>query len=58
MQRITIGVGLCVLALSSSGVAQDSGWQAFELNDIAAASRWANQALAQDAAHPPNSRPR
>ena len=51
MQRITIGVGLCVLALSSPSVAQDSGWQAFELNDIAAASRWANQALAQDVAN-------
>ncbi len=51
MRRITIGVGLCVLALANSGVAQDAGWQAFELNDIAAASRRANQALAQDAAN-------
>ena len=51
MQRITIGVGLCVLVLSSPSVAQDSGWQAFELNDIAAASRWANRALAQDVAN-------
>ena len=30
---------------------QDSGWQAFEQNDIAAAHEWANQALAQDAAN-------
>ncbi|MFP6573289.1 MAG: retropepsin-like aspartic protease [Vicinamibacterales bacterium] len=51
MHRITSSVGFCVLALTSSAVAQDSGWQAFERNDVAAASTWADQALAQDAAN-------
>ena len=51
MHRITSGVGFCVLALTSSAVAQDSGWQAFERNDMAAASTWANQVLVQDAAN-------
>ena len=51
LRRITIFVGLCVLALASSGVAQEVGWHAFEQNDIAAASRWADESLAQDAAN-------
>ena len=51
MHRITSGVGFCVLVLTSSAVAQNSGWQAFERNDMAAASTWANQALVQDAAN-------
>jgi len=37
-----------VLVTSPTLTAQDSGWQALERNDIAAAHEWANQTLAQD----------
>ena len=51
MRWMSIRVGLCVLALTSSAVAQDSGWLAFERNDLAAASRLADQAISQNAAN-------
>ena len=50
-----LGINTCAavlgLVLTTSSSVQDSGWQAFERNDIPAAHEWANQTLAQDTAN-------
>ena len=51
MPWITSCAAVLGLALATSPAAQETGWRAFEQNDIAAAHEWANQALAQDTAN-------